>query len=125
MVSTIDRMVQIVSGGVFQSEELLTQSTATAAQSVSLGAHSTHLGMGTATGIGVNVYSLGTATTVPEGLEKFILATATGEAKFATTDFATATGALTWNADGDWGLVRKLNGTWWVLTSNSLSAATE
>lgn len=98
-------------GGTFGSLESLTQSTATAAQSVSLVHDVTTLGAGTATGFGVNTYEL--ATGAVEGREKLVQMGATGEAKLSVGG-GTATGQLVFQADGDMVLMRYLNNTWLV-----------
>lgn len=79
---------QVVYAGI-GAEEVLTQSTATAAQSVSLTTFITNVGMGTATGQN-NVYDLAAGQ---PGQMKFFQATATGEAKLIL-DGTTATGRL-------------------------------
>lgn len=64
----------------YQSIETLTQSTATTNQTISVTHDITVLGMGTATGFGLNRYLLSTSGAV-EGMEKTIISNATGEAK--------------------------------------------
>lgn len=74
--------------GTYQSSESMTQSTATAFQSLNANVDVSFLGMGTATGDNSNnLYSLTVTTTASgyegdavEGFEKMIMATATGEA---------------------------------------------
>lgn len=123
MAITIDRVIQRQdnAGGVFGSAETLSQSTSTAAQEVSMKTDVSHLGVGTATGFGVNRYLLGTAT-AREGQEKVCLTTGTGEAILVLT--GTATGALVFGADGDLAMLRYMNGTWFLLHNNGATFAT-
>ena len=108
-------------GGTFSSAESLTQSTATAAQSVSLNTDVTSLGGGTATGFGVNTYEL--ATGAVEGREKLVQLGATGEAKLSLGG-GTATGQLVFAADGDLVLLRYINDVWMVMNTVGATLAT-
>ena len=108
-------------GGVFGSLDSMTQSTATAAQSVSLNTHVTTLGAGTATGFGVNTYEL--ATGAREGMEKVVQTDATGEAKLSLGG-GTATGQLVFQADGDMVLMRYMNNQWLVMNTFGATLAT-
>lgn len=101
-------------GRTFQSTETLTQSTATAFQSVNLTTDLTALGMGTATGFGLNQYRV---TDGFAGLSKAILATATGEAKLVL-DSGTATGAWVFSDVDDY-LRLLFEGGKWRVTANS------
>lgn len=124
----------------FLSLETLTQSTATAIQSISVHHAITVLGMGTATGFTRNKYLLSTSGAV-EGMEKLIISNATGEANViinnvgptaggsfplhvaaallvtATTvdalqGIATATGSLVFGAADDQVLLKFMGGVW-------------
>ena len=126
--------------GTFRSIETLTQSTATAIQTLNNAYAVSVLGMGTATGFARNRYLLSTSGAV-EGMEKTVISSATGEAYLifnssaATGNFtfpiqvclallgtattvdalagiATATGNLVFNADGDFVRARFINGFW-------------
>jgi len=126
--------------GTWSSREALTQSTATAIQTLSNNHDVSVLGMGTATGFTRNRYLLSTSGAV-EGMEKLVISSATGEAYLifnsaaatgnhsfplnvtaallttATTvdalmGIATATGNLVFNADGDYVLAKFINGYW-------------
>lgn len=68
---------QITPEGSFNAVETLTQSTATAEQSVSLTHQVSTLSGGTATGFSINRYNVGAAA---EGTQKLIVMSATGEA---------------------------------------------
>jgi len=133
--------------GAFQTVETLTQSTATAPQTISTVHGVTILGMGTATGFGVNQYNLATANAV-EGMEKLIVSNATGEAKVfiagATERFpfhismvanptataavdqvwASATGRWVFQSDGDYVFVKFLNAAWHYQDANGATIAT-
>lgn len=120
--------------------ETLTQSTATAIQSISVHHDVTVLGMGTATGFTRNKYLLSTSGAV-EGMEKLIISNATGEANViinnvgptnggtfplhvaagllvtaTTTDalqgIATATGSLVFSSPDDMVRVKFMAGNW-------------
>jgi hypothetical protein len=101
-------------GGTFRSTESLTQSTATAYQSVNLTTDLTTLGMGTATGFGLNQYRV---TDGFAGLSKSFLATASGEAKLVL-DSGTATGQWVLDSPDDF-LVFRFEGFKWRLLVNS------
>lgn len=128
----------------YGDSESLTQSTATTAQSISAVVPITYLGMGTASGDNRNnLYTLPATTTASgvvgdavEGMEKFLVATATGEAavyiEMATgrvpweaamminatatvaidQAMASATGRWVFSAADDWMRVKFLNGSW-------------
>ena len=73
----------------------------------------------------LNRYSLSTGTGTdfsPEGLEKVVLTTGTGEAVLTMT--GTATGALVFGADGDLVHLKLMNGTWFLLHNNGATFAT-
>lgn len=132
-------------GTSWQSMEELTQSTATAFQALDLRTDVSVLGMGTATGFGLNIYSL--ATTGVEGQEKLIISSATGEAKVhiptssgrmsviasslaipsataVDAVWASATGLWVLQSDGDFLLVKFLNGSWQFLGGAGATLAT-
>ena len=79
--------------GSFGDVEALTQSTATARQSISTLIPVTTLGGGTATGFSLNLYtvaSFATNTAGPaEGMDKYVFMLATGEAKVVFNGIAT------------------------------------
>lgn len=130
----------------WQSPETLTQSTATAFQALSLKTDISVLGMGTATGFGLNRYSL--ASGAVEGQEKLIVSSASGEAKLfvvgptqgrlplniamesnataTTVDalLASATGLWVFQSDGDYILCRFMNGVWNYMDSKGATLAT-
>lgn len=130
----------------WQSQETLTQSTATAFQALSLKTDISVLGMGTATGFARNLYSL--ASGAVEGQEKLIICSATGEAKLfvagptqgrlplnvamennstaTTVDalLASATGLWTFQTDGDYILCKFMNGVWNYMDSKGATLAT-
>lgn len=137
-INSGDRQVK---AGTFDAVENLTQSTATARQTISPHHSCTTLSGGTATGFGVDLYTLrgtGTATGAPavEGMEKTIMMLGTGEAKvvvesLATTRlpvfglvasatvfdnaFVSATGAFTLSAKGQYLWCKFINQQWFVL----------
>lgn len=79
--------------GAFESVEVLTQSTATARQAISVIVPVTTLSGGTATGFGVDLYTVASFATLglgpAEGTEKVIAMLATGEAKVVFNGMAT------------------------------------
>jgi hypothetical protein len=130
----------------YQSSETLTQSTATAFQSLSLRTDVSVLGMGTATGTALrNIYRL--ATTAVEGQEKLVISSATGQASVLVpmpsgrigiigsslavpsatavdAVWASATGMWVFESDGDFLLCKFLNGTWQVIGGSGATLAT-
>ena len=127
----------------WQSEETFTQSTATAVRSLDANVDVSNLGMGTATAGPVhNQYSITATTTASgregdavEGMEKYILATATGRADVfiqfptqgrlplqlidqsnpgATGDITmvSATGTWAFQAADDFMFLKFMNGSW-------------
>lgn len=130
----------------WQSSETLTQSTATAFRTLSMRTDVSVLGMGTATGTALrNIYSL--ATTGVEGQEKLIFCGATGEASVlvpansgrmsiiasslalpAATAvdavWASATGMWVFQSDGDFLLVKFMNGAWHAIGGAGATLAT-
>lgn len=82
-----------VRAGTFSDVETLTQSTATARQSISVRTMVTQIGGGTATGFGVNLFTVASYATAGagpvEGMEKYITMLATGEAKVVFNGMAT------------------------------------
>ena len=114
MTITITSGSPLRRGKTFQSLETLAQSTATAFQLVNLTTDLTALGMGTATGFGLNLYRV---TDGYAGLEKAFLATATGEAKLVF-DTSTATGMWLFDAADDYMRV-VFEGLKWRLIVNS------
>ena len=132
----------------FESKEEMTQSTATAFQSLNARTSISVLGMGTATSHIRNRYSLAT-TNVAEGTQKMIVSLATGEAYVFVAGptagrlpidvafevlggtatavdviLASATGMFVFNADGDVLLCQFLNGTWHPLYAKGVTQAT-
>lgn len=129
----------------WQSIETKTQSTATTIQTLDVREDVSVLGMGTATGFLVNRYIL--PTTGVEGQEKLIISSATGEAKvFVPTKsgrmsivasslaipaatavdagWASATGLWVFQEDGDYLLLKFMNGNWMFLDGAGASMAT-
>lgn len=124
-----------------QSIQNLSQSTATAQQTISVTTYVTALAGGTATGGTINLYLL--PDSAPDGTEKFIYQVATGESRVQLTmatgmhyigrDVAgiatatnaagavigAATGALVLAAKGSWIRAIMLNDGWTVLGSNA------
>ena len=121
MAISVTTGTQVRDGGTFQAVETLTQSTATAEQTVSGAEDVSHLGVGTATGFARNKYLL--ASTAIEGMEKVVLTTGTGEAYLRVAG-GTATGAFVFGADGDMVYVKLINGTWQLLSNNGATFAT-
>jgi hypothetical protein len=145
LINSGDRQVK---AGTFDAVENLTQSTATARQTISPHHAITTLSGGTATGFGVDVYTLrgtGTATGAPavEGVQKTIFMLATGEAKvviesLATTRisafglvasatvfdnaFVTATGAFVFTAPGQFLNCTFMNQKWYVMAGQATFA---
>jgi hypothetical protein len=148
--------LQVHLGG-FTGGQVLTQSTATVEQEILPKSGVVYIGMGTATGFGLNRYLLasttGTATDdeIADGLECWLVATATGEAKIdvggmasgrleglqvTTTStsaapaavFASATGSfnLSGATDGSSDFLRfkRLGGQWMLTNSRGASLAT-
>lgn len=137
----------------FNDLETLTMSTATTRQSISVRTRLTHIisggatlpGAGTATGFGLNLFTVASFATAGlgpvEGFEKYILmnATATGEVKIVFNGMATgfqgvpeiatatvtapqsiftvvaATGAYTLSKPGDYLWAKMMGGQWRVL----------
>ena len=120
MSITIESGAEKRRGKTFRSAESLTQSTATTPQSVNLTTDATRLGMGTATGFGLNQYRV---TDGYAGLEKTFLATATGEAKLII-DSATATGAWVFDAADDFMLFRYAGLKWRLIANSGCTNAT-
>lgn len=106
------------------SQEQMTQSTATAAQALSLFTDVSLLGGGTATGVERNVYSLASGI---EGQEKFVALIATGE---GAVSFQGATATDLWVLNATDGMVfsRYVKGTWralaWSETKEVFSQST-
>lgn len=117
-ITSTNPTTQVVHAGI-GAEEVLSQSTATAAQELSLTTFISNVGMGTATGQN-NVYNL--AAGVP-GQMKFLQATATGEAKLIL-DGATATGRLTFTTNASRGLFVYGATGWKVVDTVTLTTAT-
>ena len=129
--------------GSFGDVEVLTQSTATARQAISVIKEVTTLSGGTATGFGVDLYTVASFATTgagpAEGFEKWIHMLATGEAKvvfngvatgvlgifeIATTTntapqsvmtAASATGAFTLSVPHHYIFAKMVNGLWRVV----------
>lgn len=131
-ITTGDRQVK---GATFDAVENLTQSTATARRAVSVHVPVTTLAGGTATGFGVDLYTVASAAV--EGQEKWIQMLATGEAKVVFESLATgripasagfqasatvfdnayvsATGAFTLSNPTHFLFAKYVNTRWWIL----------
>ena len=120
MAVTIIAGVPRKRGTGYRVKETLSQSTATSFQACSLDTQITHLGMGTATGIERNLYSL--ASGALEGQDKSFLTTGTGEAKLYLT--GTATGMHVFSEADDYLLTRYEGGKWRILVSSATLAST-
>lgn len=107
-------------GRTYRSTESLTQSTATIPQSVNLTTDISTLGMGTATGFGINQYRV---TDGFAGLVHGVLATASGEA-YLLIDSGTATGAWVFTAADDFLLLLWEEAKWRLLTNSGCTNAT-
>ena len=121
MAISITTGAAVHKGGTFQSVETLTQSTATAEQSLDLDTDVSHLGVGTATLFTRNKYLL--ASTGVDGMEKIVLTTGTGEAKLRLGG-GTATGAHVFQSDTDMLYTKLINGQWMVLSTLGATIAT-
>lgn len=134
MAVTITGGERQVKAGTFDAVENLTQSTATARQSISTHFPVTTLSGGTATGFDKDLYTL--ASGAVEGMEKMIIMLATGEAKVVVQGLATgripslgfvasatvfdnayvsATGAFTLSTPAHWLQMKMVNTRWHVL----------
>lgn len=124
MAVTVNRGEQL-GRGAFGSLQTMTQSTATALQTISNKHAVVTLGMGTATGDLRNNRYLLSATNAVEGSEVTVQSGATGEASLHLA--GTSTGAYTFQADGDLVTVKLYNGTWLQqqLVGATLATATE
>jgi hypothetical protein len=105
---------QVVHAGI-GAEEVMTQSTATAAQELSLSTFISNVGMGDATG-----YNLAAGQ---PGQMKYVQATATGEAKLIL-DGATATGRMIFSTLSSRGLFVYGATGWKIVHSGTLTTAT-
>lgn len=101
------------------AREILTQSTATANQAVTLNTAITHVGMGTATGFDLNRYSLAAGT---ESQAKIVLATATGEATLSMA--GTSTGGLVFTEANDMVKLEYWTGLWRLMANSGATIAT-
>lgn len=108
-------------GDNLYAKETLAQSTATAPQAIALTTDLTTFSGGTATGFGVDVYVLATASAV-EGQIKEILMLATGEAKLVL-GAGTATGALVFTAADDNASLKFLDGIWRIRNTSATFAS--
>jgi len=118
MAITITAGQQTRRGGTYHSQASFTQSTATTAQALSITVDVNTLGMGTATGHEVNVYTVADGQ---EGQPLTIASTATGEAKVIFTN-GTATGRHTFGlaTTDDYFLEAKfVAGNWHVVESSA------
>lgn len=120
MSITIESDLSRRRGRTWHSSERLTQSTATTPQRLNQTVDVTYLGMGTATGFGLNVYRV---TDGYAGLVKHVLATASGEAK-VFLDTGTATGAWVLDAVDDFLSLQWLGAKWRVMASSGATLAT-
>ena len=101
--------------------ESLSQSTATAFRAINLYVDRFHVGVGTATGFGLNRYSL--ATGAQEGWIVSILATATGEAKVHLGG-GTATGLWVLSSADTYMRTIYEDNKWRMLTNSGATLAT-
>jgi len=99
--------------------ETLSQSTATVPQAVAVTTDLTTIAGGTATGIGVNLFTLANGT---EGQEKEIILTGTGEAKILPL-LGTSTGWHVLSETDDGLSLRFLNAKWRVKQSMATTAS--
>ena len=107
---------QVQRGTGYRVKETLSQSTATTFQDINLTTPITHLGMGTESAATTNLYTL--ATGGVEGLEKSLLATATGFASVLTTA-GTATGMWVFTEADDYLRAIYEDGKWRVIQSTA------
>lgn len=114
-------MAVVIAGGKQEARgldywvrETLSQSTATAFQTINVTTPITHLGGGTATGHSRNRFSLG-ATGIVEGQEKMLFVTGTGERNIYIA--GTATGLLVMTAADGLERFVFLSGKWFRKTS--------
>lgn len=106
----------------YTAVETMTQSTATAAQSLSTTIPVSTVGAGTATGtLSINQYLMATGNGW-DGMEKVVQMGATGEATVQFT--GTATGAHVLQSDGDFIRLKQIDGTWYLLSSSGATIAT-
>lgn len=133
MAITIVGQVRPRRGGTFVSRETFAQATATVWRFLNQTCNQHALGVGTASGIGVNVYRLSTgadpnfanAIDAVEGDVHDIFVTATGEAKLTHVN-ATCTGsAWVFAANGDHMQIKFVAGRWHVVCRNGVTSATE
>ena len=103
------------------AKQALSQSTATAFQVVNLYIDRVHVGMGTATGFGLNRYAL--ATGAEEGKVVSFLATATGEAKVHLGG-GTATGLWVLSTADTYMRIIYEDDKWRLLTNSGATQAT-
>jgi hypothetical protein len=113
----------------FISRETLTGSTSSAttnsAHDLNNTADQHFLGGGTATGIFLNSYRLGTTSPVAfEGQLREVFLTVTGEA-YLNYDNATATGAWVFNATDAFMQFKFLAGKWRVIANSGCTTATQ
>jgi hypothetical protein len=120
MAVTITPGSQVLDG-MYRSVKIYSESTSTGIQTMDPNYEVLNLGMGTATGFGVNRYLLATDGN-KEGREVLVLATATGEAKLVLT--GTSTGAKVFQSDGDFARVKQVNGTWYEIQTSGPTDAT-
>ncbi len=144
-----------VGGSTWQSNQTFTQSTATVSRALDAHTDITFLGMGTATAGPVhNQYHLVATTTASgregdamEGMEKMIMATATGRADVfismatqgrlplglieqnvpgGTGDVVMVSATATWafQSDGDYMFLKFMNGSWAWLAGNGATQTT-
>lgn len=107
--------------GTYRSLKSYSQSTATGAQTVDASYDVINLGMGTATGFGVNRYLLATDG-AKEGRDIVFQATATGEAYLVFS--GTSTGALVFGAATDSVHLRQVNNVWYLVANYGATVAT-
>ena len=104
-------------GTGWRIKQTFTQSTASTAQSISPYTDLCVLGVGTATGFLINVYTLASSA---DGKELSLLVTGTGEAKVAMTGTATGLWVLT-EADDRVRILHE-NGKWYIQNSTATLA---
>jgi hypothetical protein len=110
-----------VSPGQYRSLKSYSVSTATAPQTLDATYDVHNIGMGTATGFGINRYLLATDG-AREGREIAIQSTGTGEAYLVLS--GTATGALVFLSATDVVEVKQVNALWMLKTNQGATFAT-
>lgn len=121
MAITITSGTQVHPGAAY-SNQSLSQSTATALRTLDTSFDVLSLGMGTATGFGVNRYLLATDDAF-QGRAVFVQATGTGEAKLLVGG-GTSTGDLVFAAATDVALLEQRDTGWFLVQNSGATVAT-